>query len=162
MPDFQMLAELVAVAAALSGYPPIPAAALPPIQILAPAEFNNAVCPDNPDECSGIAAHFDEDGPRIRLVARLNLAHPLGRSFLVHELVHVLQYHQRRGNITVAAAPGCLESLRAEQEAYAVQNEYLSWAGQSMRFGGAIMAMRCREQQTSGTHFQLMPVKRGR
>jgi hypothetical protein len=154
MPDFHLLAELIAITAALSGYPPIPVDKLPPIRILAPPEFAAVVCPENPRECASMAAHFDETGPVIRLVDTLDLEYPRGRSFLVHELVHVMQY-QQRGKIGDA---GCPENLRSEQEAYRVQNAYLSSTGQRDRFGNRLVSMTCLAQQTSDTHMQLAPV----
>lgn len=156
--DFQLLADLVAVAAALSGYPVIAVDSLPRIEILAPLEFKLAVCPDNPDECNGIAAYFDEDGQAIRLVDTLDLQSPQGRSFLVHELVHVLQYHAR-GRIAEA---GCAGNLRSEQEAYRVQNAYLRQSGRHEQYGGPIMFMRCDIRQTGDSHMQLVHGYEGR
>jgi len=153
MPDFQLLAELSAITAALSGYSPIPVDKLPPIKLLAPPEFAAAVCPDNPRECASIAAHFDETGPVIRLVDTLDLEYPRGRSFLVHELVHVMQ-HQQRGKIGDA---GCPENLRSEQEAYRVQNAYLGRTGQRYRFGNRLFTMTCGAEQAGDTHMQLKP-----
>jgi hypothetical protein len=155
LPDLPLLIELMAVTASLSGYAPVPEQALPAVRVLAPAAMTREICPDNPRECVGLVAQFDADRAEIRLSTLLDLGDARGRSFLVHELVHVLQ-HEHRGK---APQHRCEDNLRAEQEAYAVQNAYLEKMRSSERFGRMLMSMQCARAQTDGSNFQL---ERGR
>ena len=157
MPDLQMLAELMAVATALSGYPAVSVSGIPPVHVLAPADFSREVCPESPRDCVGIVAHFDETGPWVRVSSQLDLDVALGRSFLVHELVHVLQYHHR-GRI---GDSGCQANLHSEQEAYRVQNAYLRRAGYPGQFGAMLANVTCAAQQPDDTHIQLRRISSG-
>lgn len=157
MPDLQLLAELMVVTAALSGYPAIPVQQLPPIRVLTSAEMTQEVCPQRVRDCARIVAHFDAAGPQIRLSDALDLEFAQGRSFLVHELVHVLQYHH--GNLV--AASDCASSLRSEQEAYRVQNAYLRSVGVPGRHGQMIANMACAAEQHDDSGLQLEPRRGG-
>jgi hypothetical protein len=68
------------------------------------------------------AGAYLPDTGRIELAPDLDLASPLGQSYLVHELVHAAQY--RHGIDRRAACVGVLEA-----EAYAVQAAFLMRAG---------------------------------
>lgn len=157
MPDLQLLAELMVVAAAFSGYPAIPVQQIPPIRVLTGAEMTQEVCPQRPRDCVRIVAQFDAAGPQIRLSDALDLEFAQGRSFLVHELVHVLQYHHG----SRAAAADCASSLRSEQEAYRVQNAYLRSVGVPGRHGQMITNMDCAAEQRDDSGLQLEPRRGG-
>lgn len=68
------------------------------------------------------AGAYLPDSGRIELAPDLDLATPLGQSFLLHELVHAAQY--RHGIDRRVACVGQLEA-----EAYAVQAAFLRAAG---------------------------------
>jgi hypothetical protein len=158
MPDLQLLAELMVVTAALSGYPAIPVQQLPPIRVLTSAEMTQEVCPQRALDCVRIVAHFDAAGPQIRLSDTLDLEFAQGRSFLVHELVHVLQHHHG----SLASSSDCAASLRSEQEAYRVQNAYLRLVGVPGRHGQMIANMGCAAEQRDDSGLQLEPRRSGR
>lgn len=147
MTDPTLLAYLLSAAANLSGYPPIPVEELPPIAIMSAADMRREVCGDQQKSCANMAAVFDTDGRRILLRDDLDLDNPGDNSFLVHELVHVLQHHQRGERIFA----GCHETLHTEREAYSVQNRYLKREGQFLRFGEGLAFMRCSDVQPASS-----------
>ncbi|MBK7664847.1 MAG: DUF4157 domain-containing protein [Sterolibacteriaceae bacterium] len=147
MPDSTLLAYLLSAAASLSGYPQVAVDALPPIVRMSAAEMRRAVCDHGQNSCADMAAVFDTDGGRILLRDDLDLDSAADNSFLVHELVHVLQHRQRGGRIFA----GCHETLRTEREAYAVQNRYLKREGQFLRFGEGLAFMRCADVQPASS-----------
>ena len=151
MPDLQLLTELIAVVSALSGYPQIPVQDVPRIRILSTAEITREICPDRPRDCARIVAQFDAEGPQIRLSVDLNLEFAQDRSFLVHELVHVLQYYHG-GKST---ASDCPSNLFSEQEAYRVQNAYLRQLGLTGRHGLMMASMTCTPEQSDNTGLRL-------
>lgn len=117
-----LVAELLALAAAWTGYPE---PAVPPeVHIVSAAEMP---CP-----CLGAflySRQFMGYGTTVVTPARLllrddvDLQQPYGRSILLHELVHVLQ--APRG----PAAFGSPLWHRREREAYRVQYRFLRMAG---------------------------------
>ena len=107
-----LLAELLSVAAALSGYEPIPVSALPPVEVVEPANLANEACPMEAGRCGGIVAYFDTDRRRILLSTRLDLDNVGDNSFVVHELVHVLEQHYNGGKAFV----GCEANLRSDKK----------------------------------------------
>lgn len=151
MPDLQLLTDLIAVVSALSGYPPIPVQDVPQIRMLSTADITREICPDRPRDCARIVAQFDAEGPQIRLNEELNFDFAQDRSFLVHELVHVLQ-HRHGGKST---SSDCPSSLRAEQEAYRVQNAYLRQLGLTGRHGVMMASMTCTTEQSDGSGLRL-------
>jgi hypothetical protein len=115
-PDLEPLVrELFREIAAVSTYRAD--APVPPIFEMPQREVELAAC-DSP--CNVVAAYFP--GKAIYLASNLDpVRNPEDRAALLHELVHHLQYLDRR----FAELPPC-ERLRAEeQEAFAIQNAYL-------------------------------------
>lgn len=147
MPDSTLLAYLLSAAANLSGYPAVALEDLPPIVRISAAEMRQEFCGDGQRSCANMAALFDGDGKRILLRDDLDLDHPGDNSFLVHELVHVLQHRQRGERIFA----GCHETLRTEREAYAVQNRYLKREGAFLRFGEGLALMGCADVQPASS-----------
>lgn len=147
MIDSALLAYLMSAASALSGYPPLSPDSLPPIEMMSKERMRSEVCGREQRNCANMAAVFDTDGYRIVLRDDLDLEKPADNSFLVHELVHVLQHRQRGGRIFA----GCHETLRTEREAYAVQNRYLKREGQFLRFGAGLAFMRCADVQPASS-----------
>lgn len=147
MPNAELLSFLLSAAASLSGYPAIPVAELPPIRAVAPDAIASAVCPDAPAGCSGIAATFETEAYEILIRDTLDLEDTADNSFLLHEIVHVLQW-KARGD---AIFQDCRTTLATEGEAYRAQNAYLKREGQFLRFGEMLAYTQCAED--TGTLF---------
>lgn len=116
-----LLSQLLAAAIHLSGLPAIPASELPPVLLLPRSELDRTVCPSAPMRCAGLTAAFDTQRYRILMDDRLQLNDDYDASFLVHEMVHVLQF-RHGGGIGFTSCEAIVES---ERQAYAVQNAYL-------------------------------------
>lgn len=142
-----LLAYLLAAAVRLSGYPAVALEELPPILRLSPAELAAQACPQRPDDCRGVAAAFEPGEYVIYLRDTLDLEDPSDNSFLLHELVHVLQWKRD----AEAMYEGCGRSMETEREAYRVQNAYLKQEGRLVRFGHALLFASCAGQE--GTLF---------
>ena len=145
MPDHDLMAYLLGAATSFSGYPSIPVHEAPPVVQLSPAELNRTVCPDDLGSCRSIVAVFETDDYVIYLRDDLDLDNPADNSFLVHELVHVLQYRQQ-GDAIFA---DCERTLRTETEAYRAQNRYLKREGQFLRVGASLAFMACSGRQNT-------------
>jgi hypothetical protein len=126
----ELLAVLLSAAISLSGLPPMEVHELPAIQRVSHDDMKQAVCPRDPDSCKGIAAVFDSDRQRIFIDETLNMDLADDNSFVVHELVHVLQFRQRGSRMYA----NCTESVNTETQAYQVQNAYLKREGRLVRF----------------------------
>ncbi|HSD61479.1 MAG TPA: DUF6647 family protein [Burkholderiales bacterium] len=138
-----LLAYLLAAAVRLSGYPAIGPEELPPVLRLPPAELAAQACPHRREDCRSVAAVFEPGQYVIYLRDNLNLEDPADNSFLLHELVHVLQW-KRDGE---AMYEGCERSMETEREAYRVQNAYLKQEGRLARFGHALLFLSCSGEQ---------------
>jgi hypothetical protein len=80
--------------------------------------------------CNVRAAYLPREG--IYLAGNLDpLREPLDRAALLHELVHFLQ----QGHPKFATLTGCSRERAKEQEAYAMQNAYLTALGRAERVG---------------------------
>lgn len=119
--DTALIAYLLAAAIRITGLPPVPAEELPPFVALSSRELERQVCPNAGQGCRGIVAYFDALHYRILYRDSLNLDEPFDHSFLLHEMVHVLQ-HRQEGN---AMYEDCRALLRTEAQAYRAQNIYL-------------------------------------
>ncbi|MBL8470884.1 MAG: hypothetical protein KF778_22835 [Rhodocyclaceae bacterium] len=64
------------------------------------------VCPENARACDAIAAQFDPESYRILLRDALDLNDPQGQNFLLHELMHVLQYRQQGADLFAGGVSG--------------------------------------------------------
>ena len=81
-----------------------------------------------------MAAVFDSEKYRILILSTLDLKDPEDNSFLVHELVHVLQFKQQGD----AGFDSCQRVVASERAAYAVvQTSYLELAEPTIAQGGA-------------------------
>lgn len=120
------LARLIVIAAQLSGYP-APAAPAPPVHEVASAEiclrYGVAKC-----DVVGLFKLTKPNGEiwidTEWLHGRINMDPDKGfqyteESYLVHELVHWLQYKNGAHQ-----GDGCIDHVVREKEAYAVQNAY--------------------------------------
>lgn len=146
MVDTELLSYLVTLAAALSGYPAVPLDQLPLVQRLSPHDLKAEVCPQQSKGCDDIVALFDSDHYRILISDQLDLQDSSDNSFLLHELVHVLQFRYI-GGTTFAS---CQDTLRSEREAYKAQNAYLRRQGRLERYGDMLMHVSCAPVQPRG------------
>ncbi len=142
----ELLATLLAVAIRYSALPAIDVAELPPIGQLSAQALAAKVCPEVPERCTTMAALFDVEGYRIYLRDSLNPGDPMDRGFIVHELVHVLQY-KKHGD---AYFDNCHNRIASERQAYFVQNNYLGDEGVDWREGYLVRFMRCPEEGDAG------------
>ena len=138
----ELLARLLAAAIRFSGLPAVEVADLPPIEHVSATVLSEKVCPDAPERCTTVAALFDTENYRIYLRDTLKLNDPMDNSFIVHELVHVLQF-RKFGDANFGS---CSKRIASEQQAYQVQNNYLGDEGIDWREGFLLRFMRCPEE----------------
>lgn len=143
--DSALIGFLLDMAVRFTGLPPVPAEELPPFQRVSRAEMQAAVCPEALESrsCSGIMAVFDTEGQRILYLDTLDLDEASDNSFLLHEIVHALQYRQQ-GDAIYA---DCAALLRTEGQAYAAQNAYLRREGQFLRVGEVLRFTTCAQER---------------
>ncbi len=139
----ELLARLLAAAVRYSGLPAVDVADLPPIEPVSAAVLSEKVCPDGPERCTTVAALFDTENYRIYLRDTLKVDDPMDNSFIVHELVHVLQF-RKFGHDYFGS---CRRVVSSEQQAYFVQNNYLGEEGIDWREGFLVRFMRCPEDE---------------
>ena len=104
------------------------------------------MCPERPAACDTLVALFEPAKYRVIYRSSLNLSKPYDRSFLLHELVHVLQFKARGPGIFFT----CKERVAVEREAYFIQDRYLAESGLEIRVRGALRFMRCPEGPAQG------------
>jgi hypothetical protein len=141
-----LMARLLAAAAQFSGLPSIDATALPPVETVSNEQFAQTVCPRALWRCRAMIAAFDTQRYRIVIRESLDLDDPGDNSFLVHELVHVLQY-KKDGSTRFMS---CEAVIASEHEAFDAQNLYMKSLGLFRQEGTALRFMRCppAERQT--------------
>lgn len=138
-PSYELLTQLLAAAIRLSGLPAIHVSELPPVIMLSRRVLNETVCSSAPVRCSGLIAAFDTQRYRIVVDEKLDFNDPDDDSFLVHELVHVLQFKQS-GSVGFTS---CAAIVRSEREAYAAQDLYLRENGRPGQYGMNLRFSRC-------------------
>lgn len=135
----ELLSRLLAAAIQFSGLPAIGVDALPPVEVLDRDAFYAQVCPSRPARCTAIMAAFDTQRYRILIRDSLDLERPAENSFLVHELVHVLQY-KKDGSTRFMSCEAVLES---ERGAFDAQNLYMAANGVMQKAGFGLRYMHC-------------------
>lgn len=134
----EIVASLLLTVSQLSGYP-LPRET-PPIHVLSEQAMSEQVCRS---PC-GVRA-FYLDGRGVYLRDDLDVVNDLkARSILLHELVHHFQHESGR----FAALASCERWLAREDEAYRLQNSYLSGNRSATRFVFDYLPERCREVGT--------------
>ena len=118
--DCARLGALVAFVAERSGYPPL--RNCPDVKVASAAALIAVIAPEALAQGEEPRAAYVVARDEILLAANVALATPLGRSYLVHELVHVHQFEE--GAQVRAPCAGWLEG-----EAYRVQASYLRTHG---------------------------------
>ncbi len=142
----ELLARLLAAAIRYSGLPAVDMADLPPMEPVSATVLAQKVCPDAPERCTTVAALFDTENYRIYLRDTLKVEEPMDNSFIVHELVHVLQF-RKFGDANFSS---CRKRVASEQQAYYVQNNYLGEEGIDWREGFLVRFMRCPDEDEAG------------
>ena len=94
------------------------------VQAVSKSELLNRTCP-NRSRCGDVVASYLINEGRIIYDSSLNLSGDVGKSFLVHEFVHVLQ-HLRQGS---SVNEDCMTIHRNEMAAYSAQARWLSERG---------------------------------
>ncbi len=142
----ELLARLLAAAIRFSGLPAVDVSDLPPMEAVTATVLSEKVCPDAPERCTTVAALFDTENYRIYLRDTLKVDDPMDNSFIVHELVHVLQF-RKFGDANFGS---CSKRIASEQQAYYVQNNYLGEEGIDWREGFLVRFMRCPDEDEAG------------
>jgi hypothetical protein len=143
--DAALITYLLQAAISHSGYPAIPVENLPPISAVPREVIAKEICPKNPEECLGMVAVFDTDHYRILYSSELDAENAADNSFLIHELVHVLQFKANGEKIFAT----CEAAMKTETEAYRAQNKYLKKEGQFLRFGESLAFTTCAGSQNT-------------
>lgn len=138
--DTALIAFLLAAAVRITGLPAVQLGELPVFVALPAEELERQVCPAGDGGCRGIAAYFDSLHYRILYRDTLALEEPLDHSYLLHEIVHVLQ-HRQFGSAMYA---DCRATLRTEAQAYRAQDLYLRASGEQAQVGGILHKVACR------------------
>jgi hypothetical protein len=113
----ELLTALLIWTAQASGYPPVEP--MPRVELASAAELDRIFAAGGAEAGDRqVAALYEPARNVISIDAALDLEGPLGRSYLVHELVHALQFAAGR-----QAQVRCVGLLEAE--AYRVQARYL-------------------------------------
>jgi hypothetical protein len=137
--DASLIAFLLELAVKFSGLPAMPAEQLPPLLPISKFQMQAIVCRDASAGCDGIVALFDDAGQKIFYLDTLDLDSADDNSFLLHEIVHALQYRQ----IGAAMYADCDALLRTEAQAYRAQNAYLRREGRLMQTGAVLRISSC-------------------
>ena len=133
------IAFLLSLAIKFTGLPGIPVDQLPPMVPVSAAELTSIVCPEDAKDCRGMIAMFDDDSYRIIYLNTLDTENSADNSFILHEIVHVLQY-KAKGKAIYA---NCRALVETERQAYKAQNEYLKREGVFMQVGEILRFVTC-------------------
>ncbi|WP_156901233.1 hypothetical protein [Azohydromonas australica] len=137
--DAVLAADLLDWASRLSGLPSPPGEPLPQLIPLPQREIEKTVCPERRGGCGSLVAVYDTDRRRVLYRDTLDMRDPTDQSFIVHELVHHLQFLQRGAALFAT----CQSTLAGEAQAYRVQNLYQTQFRQWQRMGEILRYMHC-------------------
>lgn len=154
MSPLTITSELLMAAITLSGLPPMTLADVPPLYAVSTEELAETICPGQPGKCQTIAAIFDTERYRILILSKLDLADPADNSFLLHELVHVLQFKQ----MGEAGFANCEAIVASERVAYGVQNRYLATRNLFSQHGMMLRYMQCPPPSIAPSEAETAPV----
>ena len=87
-----LMQDLLFIAIKLSQLPAVDLSEIPNIQLVPPIVLMEKVCPEEPARCRNMAAVFDTEAYQIYVRAPFSDQNAMDKSFLIHELVHVLQF----------------------------------------------------------------------
>jgi Domain of unknown function (DUF4157) len=135
----KLIADLLAMAIRFSNLPGMPTEQLPFFEPLTTAQLEIQVCPYILTACEGIVAAYDHENYVVLYLDTFDPENPEDNSFIVHELVHVLQHHSH----IVPKPLTCYDIKILEMQAYATQNAYLRYMGSSSRYGRSESSSAC-------------------
>ncbi len=138
----KLAADLLAIAIHWSGLPPIPAEQLPFLEPMSTEEITLTQCPYVLTACDGVVSLYDHENYVIIYRDTLDMDTVEDRSFIVHEMVHVLQH--RAGLVPKPLT--CIDVVRIEKQAYHVQNAYLRSEGSWLRVGLDDKSTHCKNE----------------
>jgi len=137
--DASLIAFLLDFAVKFSELPAVAPSDLPPIRAVSRSEMRALACDDAQAACDQIVALFDAEHYVIVYLQTLDLESAEDNSFLLHELVHVLQFRSRGASMY----ENCNALLQTEAQAYRAQNAYLRREGRLMQVGAMLGATTC-------------------
>ncbi len=138
-----VMVSLLIAASRLSGLPAVSIDQMAAVKSISQEEIVALQCPESPKDCDGMMAFYDIPKNTIFLKNTLDLDSTRDLSFLLHEMVHVLQ-HRSLGDVIFS---DCENTVRSERAAYAVQNRFLINNGLFDRFGDSLAYMTCSNTQ---------------
>lgn len=144
--DTNLVAQLLAAAVRITGLPAITDAEVPQLISMSKEAITQEMCPERPSQCDTLVALFEPLKYRVIYRNTLNLTRPYDRSFLVHELVHVLQFKAKGASIFAS----CKARVLAEREAYLSQDRFLAENALEIQVSGALRFMQCPEEPSQG------------
>jgi hypothetical protein len=133
----ELFEDLMHWAMKLSGLPSTPS--LPSISPLSSEQLIQMVCPEDPLNCRSLISFYSTDERAVFYLESLNMDDDTDLSFIVHELVHHLQYAIEGAQLFST----CQKVMVAESQAYVVQNKYLAQFKQWRRVGEALRYIDC-------------------
>lgn len=154
-PSYELLGSLLAAAIEFSGLPALHVSELPPVVVMSTDEMTRTVCATNPGRCTSLIAAFDTNAYRILVRDSLDLEDPTDNSFLVHEIVHVLQLRKAG----IKSFTSCRDIVASEHQAYTVQNKYLNVNGRVGQQGASLRFVRCPDDDTSSGEQAMQPMQ---
>lgn len=147
----ELMDDLMHWTVKLSGLPS--AASAPTITPLDAEHLVQKVCPADPGNCKLLISFYSTDEGAIFYLNTLNMNDDTDLSFLVHEMVHHLQYAVQGDSLFST----CQNISVAESQAYTVQNKYLTQFKQWRRFGDAMRYLRCATSDGSPSDASAAP-----
>lgn len=129
-------------ASGISHYPMYPKEHRPKIMKKTKQQMQEEICPEDPGNCYNLAAFYNTDKNEVIYDEVLDIDSNHDNSFIVHELVHSLQYYHKGD----AIFKDCKSTKETELEAYDVQNKYLKKMGVFAQYGDALKFLVCDEE----------------
>jgi hypothetical protein len=145
--DAHLLAHLLSAAIRYSGLPAVEISALPEIVAMSQESITREICPHKASDCETLIALYEPTKHRVLYRNTLNLKLVKDQSFIVHELVHVLQYAQ----IGDKVFGSCKATMSSESQAFRAQDRFLGDSGEEFRVGSAFRFMRCEDSSSPKT-----------
>lgn len=128
-------------ASGLSHYSMYPKEHRPLILKKTKQQMQQEICPTDPNNCYNLAAYYNTEKNEIIYDEVLDIDSNHDNSFIVHEIVHSLQYFHNGD----AIFKDCKATKATELEAYDVQNRYLKKMGVFAQYGDALKFLVCDE-----------------
>lgn len=151
--DEETLTYLFDKARRLSGIENFGIEVVPPLYLVTHEQMNQEVCPETPGQCRNLAAVFDDLNYRILVLEDLKISQnfkPFEYSFLIHEIIHALQYRQSGAEIF----KDCQAIYETESLAYHSQDQYLKEEGEFFRPSVALKSFYCDEAEAKGDYLK--------